>query len=476
MLRLRKICLLLGKAGFQAPGFEEVEDMGMKLHDAIRKTVREYGVRVISEKRLIFILADLKAFDEYPAVKQVLEAVVSGGAGRELARLFLEEDRDWFLSYAGNLRKSLSVRNHFREDLADYAVGSILFGLGVQESVTTPSDHGFDPVEHGRGAVSPGAGGRKARSEEEVKDRTEESAGGGVRERGAGVTRHEHSEQKAEEPQGSSPEVSGSGSAVPRNAGAKSTSSSLKWMIAAVLLAGTFAGGWLASSSPREDGGVSAPQTAGSSDGSAGVHGGLGTQGTGAASMGVVSEKPGENGVLALSAQEEYVPGKAYYLGYGGIVDDTAETERLRKSAEQGNALAQNNLGVMYAEGRGVSHDYSEAVKWLRRSAEQVNPAGEANFGMMYQNGRGVDRNYAEALGWYRKSAGQGDAVGLVRLGWMYRDGLEVPKDDAAAFKLFKQAAGQGLATAQDLTGYAYFFGEGTDQNYKLKLPSSKMS
>lgn len=70
----------------------------MKLHDAMRKTVREYGVRVISEKRLIFILADLKAFEEYPAVKQVLEAIVSGGAGKELVRLFLEEDRDWFLS------------------------------------------------------------------------------------------------------------------------------------------------------------------------------------------------------------------------------------------------------------------------------------------------------------------------------------------------------------------------------------------
>lgn len=88
----------MGMAGFQAPGFEEVEDMGMKLHDAMRKTVREYGVRVISEKRLIFILADLKAFEEYPAVKQVLEAIVSGGAGKELVRLFLEEDRDWFLS------------------------------------------------------------------------------------------------------------------------------------------------------------------------------------------------------------------------------------------------------------------------------------------------------------------------------------------------------------------------------------------
>ena len=131
----------------------------MKLHDAMMKTVREYGVRVIAEKRLIFILADLRAFEEYPAVKPVLENIVSGGAGKELVRLFLEEDRDWCLSYARDLRKSLSGKNHFREDLSDYAVDSILYGLGLRESVTEPSDHGFDPMEHGSSVGNPGAGG-----------------------------------------------------------------------------------------------------------------------------------------------------------------------------------------------------------------------------------------------------------------------------------------------------------------------------
>ena len=181
---MRKICLLLGKAGFQAPGFEEGENRGMKLHDAMRKTVREYGVRVISEKRLIFILADLRAFEEYPAVKQVLESVVSGGSGKELVRLFLEDDRDWFLSYAGNLKKSLSGKSRFREDLADYAVGSILFALGAQDTVTEPSDHGFDPMERGSGVGNPGAGGRKDLREKEDKAGAEGNAGGGAGEWG----------------------------------------------------------------------------------------------------------------------------------------------------------------------------------------------------------------------------------------------------------------------------------------------------
>ena len=36
--------------------------------------------------------------------------------------------------------------------------------------------------------------------------------------------------------------------------------------------------------------------------------------------------------------------------------------------AEQGNAKAQYNLGVMYGKGQGVPQDYKEAVKWWNLS------------------------------------------------------------------------------------------------------------
>ena len=35
------------------------------------------------------------------------------------------------------------------------------------------------------------------------------------------------------------------------------------------------------------------------------------------------------------------------------------------------NALAQNNLGVMYSEGRGVVRDDADVVWWYRLAAEQ---------------------------------------------------------------------------------------------------------
>ena len=42
-----------------------------------------------------------------------------------------------------------------------------------------------------------------------------------------------------------------------------------------------------------------------------------------------------------------------------------------RKAANQGDADAQNNLGLMYNKGQGVMEDYVEAYKWYSLSAAQ---------------------------------------------------------------------------------------------------------
>jgi hypothetical protein len=47
----------------------------------------------------------------------------------------------------------------------------------------------------------------------------------------------------------------------------------------------------------------------------------------------------------------------------------TPEIDALRVRAEQGDALAQNSLGFMYASGQGVSQDYIEAHMWFNSRA-----------------------------------------------------------------------------------------------------------
>ena len=45
--------------------------------------------------------------------------------------------------------------------------------------------------------------------------------------------------------------------------------------------------------------------------------------------------------------------------------------EFFRKAAEQGEAIAQFNLGNMYVQGHGVAKDYVQAHLWLSLSAAQ---------------------------------------------------------------------------------------------------------
>ncbi len=47
----------------------------------------------------------------------------------------------------------------------------------------------------------------------------------------------------------------------------------------------------------------------------------------------------------------------------------------------------------MYDNGRGVPQDYQEALKWYRLAAEQGNAIAQYNLGFMYDNGEGVPQD-----------------------------------------------------------------------------------
>ena len=107
---------------------------------------------------------------------------------------------------------------------------------------------------------------------------------------------------------------------------------------------------------------------------------------------------------------------------------DLTETRRL---AEQGDADAQFNLGVMYANGEGVPQDEAEAVRWYRLSADQGNAFAQYDLGFRYAIGLGVPQDEAEAVRWYRLSADQGNADAQYNLGFSYSIGLGIPQDEA---------------------------------------------
>ena len=82
---------------------------------------------------------------------------------------------------------------------------------------------------------------------------------------------------------------------------------------------------------------------------------------------------------LAIPACEEAVrnyPSNTQFMfqlgrSYFAAKDDAQALAWFRKSADQGYALAQVSLGVIYAEGLGVPKDDAQAVAWFRKAADQ---------------------------------------------------------------------------------------------------------
>jgi TPR repeat protein len=139
----------------------------------------------------------------------------------------------------------------------------------------------------------------------------------------------------------------------------------------------------------------------------------------------------------------------------------------IRPQANDGDAVAQYNLGLMYATGQGVSQDYVMAAIWLRKAAEQGYAFAQSNLGTLYRDGRGVPSDPAEAVAWFQKAADQGDPIAQYCLGLQWAAGEGVPRQDyTEAIKWFQMAAEQGHAIAKLHLGVMYAEGRGVPQNY----------
>ena len=70
------------------------------------------------------------------------------------------------------------------------------------------------------------------------------------------------------------------------------------------------------------------------------------------------------------TAQAQDAPPPPAHVGeVGDLTSDQIDRQR---RAEQGDASAQINLGVMYATGRGVPQDYVSAHMWLNLGASKA--------------------------------------------------------------------------------------------------------
>lgn len=107
----------------------------------------------------------------------------------------------------------------------------------------------------------------------------------------------------------------------------------------------------------------------------------------------------------------------------------------LHPLAEQGIAVAQFAIGVMYSDGRGVAKDPVEGNKWSLKAAEQGLALAQLNLGSAYFLGFGIKQDHSEAMKWYRRAAEQGWTQAQFNLGSMYAAGHGVSRNLVLAYQ-----------------------------------------
>lgn len=150
--------------------------------------------------------------------------------------------------------------------------------------------------------------------------------------------------------------------------------------------------------------------------------------------------------------------------------DEPQEIRELRKRANSGDAVAQNNLGVRYRDGDGVERDCEKALHWYRKSAEQGNAMAQYHIAVFYDNGAGVPLDYSIAAQWKEKAAKAGCAIAQLAIGRCYEIGKGVQKDEIKAVYWYKKAAEQGQKTAQNNLGLCYQKGIGVTKDINMAI------
>ena len=102
-------------------------------------------------------------------------------------------------------------------------------------------------------------------------------------------------------------------------------------------------------------------------------------------------------GVFALAKAGQLEDGEAAYFKH-----DYAEAIRLlRPLADKGNVPAENRLASIYFwGGHGVRPDPAQAALWYRKAADQGNALAQAHLGLIYEHGYGVPKDPVMACMW----------------------------------------------------------------------------
>lgn len=139
--------------------------------------------------------------------------------------------------------------------------------------------------------------------------------------------------------------------------------------------------------------------------------------------------------------------------------------------ARQGDAAAQNQLGVWYYQGKYVKQDFELAVYWWIEASKQDYAEAIAHLGDCYRMGQGVQADSSRAQQLYIRSvrsgykslldtldarATKGEVVSSLALAQCHRYGFGTKRNEQEAVRYYALAAKQGSVVGMREAGRLY--------------------
>jgi uncharacterized protein len=133
--------------------------------------------------------------------------------------------------------------------------------------------------------------------------------------------------------------------------------------------------------------------------------------------------------------------------------------------AEQGDAVAQLKLGIIFSRGKVNSPDHGAALRWRTKAAKQGQAEAQFELGRIYRDGLGTRVDGKVAAYWFGRAAEKDTSHAINALGELYLGHQDVPQDFAIARSWFLRGARLGNSASMYNIGVLYAFGQGVVQD-----------
>src|SRR5229473_1960805 len=138
----------------------------------------------------------------------------------------------------------------------------------------------------------------------------------------------------------------------------------------------------------------------------------------------------------------------------------------LRTAALKGDPTAAYEIGLRFAEGKGVAQNLDEAAKWYDRAAQAGVVPAVFRLGTFYEKGLSVKKDIDIARRYYMQAAERGNAKAMHNLAVLDADGGGKGANYKDASQWFRKAADRGVADSQFNLGILYARGIGVNRTW----------